>query len=351
MAASASATAKSSGRILLDVPCKVCQDHSSGKHYGIFACDGCAGFFKRSIRRNRQYICKARGSNSNNCPVDKTHRNQCRACRLKKCIEAGMNKDATYTAHSQPITPTLTNESRPTTLHIPAFRPAGLIHPTPKYAYELPIFQTPFCDSETICESAARLLFMNVKWVKNVPAFVNLPYRDQILLLVEGWREMFVLSAAQFNLQLDVSLILAAAGLKADTSPLTEQMTRIMNEIRSFQEIIEKFKQIQVDSTEYAFLKAIVLFKTSFQNTSADVRGVREITMIASYQDQAQLTLNTYIQTTYPMQKFRFGKLLLMLPSLRSVSNTTIEELFFRKSIGHSPMERVLCDMYKSGDF
>lgn len=34
------------GRILLDIPCKVCQDHSSGKHYGIFACDGCAGFFK-----------------------------------------------------------------------------------------------------------------------------------------------------------------------------------------------------------------------------------------------------------------------------------------------------------------
>lgn len=29
-----------SGRILLDIPCKVCQDHSSGKHYGIFACDG-----------------------------------------------------------------------------------------------------------------------------------------------------------------------------------------------------------------------------------------------------------------------------------------------------------------------
>lgn len=81
----------SQGRILLDVPCKVCGDNSSGKHYGIYACDGCAGFFKRSIRRNRQYRCK---SNDNTCTIDKTRRNQCRSCRLRKCLESGMNRDA-----------------------------------------------------------------------------------------------------------------------------------------------------------------------------------------------------------------------------------------------------------------
>ena len=128
------------GRILYDIPCRVCQDHSSGKHYGIFACDGCAGFFKvshtepksrlllskywpllllllllqRSIRRNRQYVCKAKSEGS--CVVDKTHRNQCRACRLRKCVQVGMNKDGKWTLNlaTGPIINVVSNHSRAT---------------------------------------------------------------------------------------------------------------------------------------------------------------------------------------------------------------------------------------------
>lgn len=69
--------------------CKVCGDRASGKHYGVQTCDGCRGFFKRSIRRNLIYQCKEKGL----CPIDVARRNQCQACRLRKCFEVKMNRD------------------------------------------------------------------------------------------------------------------------------------------------------------------------------------------------------------------------------------------------------------------
>lgn len=208
--------------------------------------------------------------------------------------------------------------------------------------------------TETICESAARLLFMNVKWAKNVPAFTNLPFSDQLLLLEESWRELFVLAAAQFLPPVDFTSLIYASGA---LTRHPEKAIGFLHEVKQFQETLLKFSHIRVDQHEFSCLRAIVLFKTVFDNPGGsndspkkEVKTLNDPTTIATLQDQTQLTLNKYIQTVQPGQPLRFGKLLMLLPSLKTVSNNTIEELFFRKTIGNIPIERIICDMYKASD-
>lgn len=69
--------------------CAICGDRATGKHYGASSCDGCKGFFRRSVRKNHIYTCRF----NRNCTVDKDKRNQCRYCRLRKCFKAGMKKE------------------------------------------------------------------------------------------------------------------------------------------------------------------------------------------------------------------------------------------------------------------
>lgn len=62
---------------------------------------------------------------------------------------------------------------------------------------------------EATYETAAKILFMSIKWARNIPSFLSLPFRDQAILLEESWSELFILSAAQWSLSLDISKFLS----------------------------------------------------------------------------------------------------------------------------------------------
>ncbi|XP_040264309.1 nuclear receptor subfamily 2 group C member 2 isoform X2 [Bufo bufo] len=70
--------------------CVVCGDKASGRHYGAVSCEGCKGFFKRSVRKSLTYSCRS----SQDCVINKHHRNRCQFCRLKKCLEMGMKMES-----------------------------------------------------------------------------------------------------------------------------------------------------------------------------------------------------------------------------------------------------------------
>lgn len=81
----------------------------------------------------------------------------------------------------------------------------------------------------------------------------------------------------------------------------------------------------------------------------ADACGLSDVGHIESLQEKSQCALEEYCRTQYPNQPTRFGKLLLRLPSLRTVSSQVIEQLFFVRLVGKTPIETLIRDMLLSG--
>lgn len=331
------------------IECVVCGDKSSGKHYGQFTCEGCKSFFKRSVRRNLTYSCRG----NRNCPIDQHHRNQCQYCRLKKCLKMGMRREGRChavqrgrippTQHPIPGQMALANgDALNGHTYLSSYISLLLrAEPYPTSRYGQCMQPNNIMGIDNICELAARLLFSAVEWARNIPFFPDLQVTDQVALLRLVWSELFVLNASQCSMPLHVAPLLAAAGLHA--SPMAaDRVVAFMDHIRIFQEQVEKLKALHVDSAEYSCLKAIVLFTT-------DACGLSDVAHIESLQEKSQCALEEYCRSQYPNQPTRFGKLLLRLPSLRTVSSQVIEQLFFVRLVGKTPIETLIRDMLLSG--
>lgn len=80
-----------------------------------------------------------------------------------------------------------------------------------------------------------------------------------------------------------------------------------------------------------------------------DAPGLGEPQFIETLQEKTQCALEDYTKTHYPNQPTRFGKLLLRLPSIRTISPAVIEQLFFVRLVGKTPIETLIRDMVMSG--
>jgi len=125
--------------------------------------------------------------------------------------------------------------------------------------------------------------------------------------------------------------------------------SQYQSDIENFHEILNKFQHIKIDSNELICLKSFLLFKTYSNNCQTIInQQLNDLHTINYLHNQAQILLNTYITKQYPSEENRFLKFLTLISSFHLISSSSIEEIFFRKTIGDKThMEQLVKDMYR----
>ena len=144
----------------------------------------------------------------------------------------------------------------------------------------------------------------------------------------------------------------------------------LARDAKLIKEAVTKLCSFKLDNTEFTCLKALCLFKpgqpekitNNFSDVltktfyDTDISGLSQQAQIEMLQDQSHLMLQEYCQNNCKpgsvgggitgLSKIRFGKLLLVLPRLSAICGKAIETLFFKKTVGNIPIEKIVSDLF-----
>uniref|UniRef100_H0XQQ8 Hepatocyte nuclear factor 4 alpha n=2 Tax=Otolemur garnettii TaxID=30611 RepID=H0XQQ8_OTOGA len=324
--------------LVVSALCAICGDRATGKHYGASSCDGCKGFFRRSVRKNHMYSCRF----SRQCVVDKDKRNQCRYCRLKKCFRAGMKKEAVQNERDRISTRRSSYEdsSLPS---ITALLQAEVLSQqinSPISGINGDIRAKKIASIADVCESMKEQLLVLVEWAKYIPAFCELPLDDQVALLRAHAGEHLLLGATKRSMVFKDVLLLGNDYIVPRHCPELAEMSRVS--MRILDELVLPFQELQIDDNEYACLKAIIFF-------DPDAKGLSDPGKIKRLRSQVQVSLEDYINDRQYDSRGRFGELLLLLPTLQSITWQMIEQIQFIKLFGMAKIDNLLQEMLLGG--
>ncbi|XP_068160241.1 hepatocyte nuclear factor 4-gamma isoform X2 [Antennarius striatus] len=190
-----------------------------------------------------------------------------------------------------------------------------------------------------ICDSMRQQLLVLVEWAKYIPAFGELPLDDQVSLLRAHAGEHLLLGVARRSMPFKDFLLLGNGCVIHRNSPEPE-VCRVAN--RVLDELVQPFQDIQIDENEYAALKAIVFF-------DPDAKSLQHPSKIKAMRLQVQMSLEDYINDRQYDSRGRFGELLLLLPTLQSITWQMIEQLQFIKLCGLAKIDNLLHEMLLGG--
>ncbi|XP_058165985.1 nuclear receptor subfamily 1 group I member 3 [Dasypus novemcinctus] len=307
--------------------CVVCGDRATGYHFHALTCEGCKGFFRRTISKNAGLTCPF----ARRCEVSKTQRRHCPACRMQKCLDAGMRKDMILSAEALALRRAKLAQRRAEqaprqlrkeqeeliqmflrahTLHPPAHL---FIHhqPLPTLAPVLPLV-THFADINTF------MVKQVIKFTKDLPLFRSLPMEDQISLLKGAAVEIC-------HIALNTTFCLQTQHFLCGPLRYTMEDGAHVGFQAEFLELLFRFhgtlRRLQLQEPEYVLMAAVALFSPVPYPT--DRPGVTQREEIDQLQEEMALTLQDYIkgQQLRPRNRFLYAKLLGLLAELRSINN------------------------------
>ncbi|XP_008830854.1 bile acid receptor isoform X2 [Nannospalax galili] len=351
------------GRIKGDELCVVCGDRASGYHYNALTCEGCKGFFRRSITKNAVYKCK----NGGNCVMDMYMRRKCQECRLRKCKEMGMLAECLLTEIQckskrlrknvkQPADHTTNEESegrdlRQVTSTTKPCREKTELTPEQQHllhyimdSYKkqrMPpeitnkMLKEEFNAEENfliLTEMATSHVQILVEFTKKLPGFQTLDHEDQIALLKGSAVEaMFLRSAELFNRK-----------LPAGHTDLLEERIRksgisddYITPMFSFYKSVGELKMTQ---EEYALLTAIVIL-------CPDRQYIKDREAVEKLQEPLLDVLQKLCKISQPENPQHFACLLGRLTELRTFNHHHAEMLMSWRVNDHK-FTPLLCEVW-----
>nr|CAA03949.1 estrogen receptor, subtype beta [Mus musculus] len=346
--------------------CAVCSDYASGYHYGVWSCEGCKAFFKRSIQGHNDYICPA----TNQCTIDKNRRKNCQACRLRKCYEVGMvkcgsrrercgyrivrrqrsaseqvhclNKAKRTSGHTPRVKELLLNSLSPEQLVLTLLEaePPNVLVSRPSM---------PFTEASmmmSLTKLADKELVHMIGWAKKIPGFVELSLLDQVRLLESCWMEVLMVGLMWRSIDHPGKLIFAPdLVLDRDEGKCVEGILEIFDMLLA---TTARFRELKLQHKEYLCVKAMILLNSSMYHlatASQEAESSRKLTHLLNAVTDALVWVISKSRISSQQQSVRLANLLMLLSHVRHISNKGMEHLLSMKCKNVVPVYDLLLEM------